>query len=115
MSEFNYLAEKRRHLDSTGRTGGGCTGAKCGYCVLNPANNGHGIDCFHFEMNYPEEATEAIRKWSEEHPRITNADKFREVFGDIPQFKNKGCDKCLESTPCDNCDWWDEEYKPPKS
>ncbi|MGI6500327.1 MAG: hypothetical protein ACOX1S_05455 [Anaerostipes sp.] len=94
MSEFNYLAEKRRYLDSIGRTGDSC--------------NGHrGMYCNDFELNHQEEAIEMVRKWAEEHPRITNEEKFTQVFGSVESFGNG-------STIGFPFDWWNEEYKEPK-
>jgi len=65
--EFNYLVEKRRMLDSLGRTGEQCTEVDCFICPLANCNNGVGIACSVFEICHPLEATEIVRKWTEGH------------------------------------------------
>jgi hypothetical protein len=108
MSKFNYLKEKKRYLDSIGRTGDECEGVRCSDCMLSGYNNGHiGVCCNVFEIERQEEATEMVRKWAEEHPRITNEEKFTQVFGSVEAFAN-------EYTIGIPRDWWNEEYKKPK-
>lgn len=119
MSEFNYLSEKRRYLDSIGEISAYCTGVKCEDCLLSAYHNNHNRSCGEFEFEYPEEATELIRKWAEEHPVMTNADKFKEVFGFIPYGTEALCmsDKSCDHYDCNDCEfkaWWNEEYKEPK-
>ena len=112
MSEFNYLKEKRRYLDSIGRQNNMCLGARCKECILRPAD---GDSCTAFEVEHPEEATELIRKWAEEHPVVTNRDKFEEVFGFAPNTEGcllRGCTGC-KYNDIEYCGqaWWDDEYK----
>ena len=80
MTEFNYLKEKRRMLDSLGRTEGICAGVACGSCPLSRYNNRHTDDdevtCSMLEILYPEEATAIVRKWAEEHPINTRMNFF---------------------------------------
>lgn len=78
--EFNYLAEKVRMLNSLGRMSGECVGTDCSICPLSCQNNGLNIPCGAFEMNHPLEATEVVRKWTEEHPRKTRKDILLEKF-----------------------------------
>lgn len=129
MSEFNYLEERQRYLNSIGRTDGKCNKVSCTSCMLSCYNNGLEIMCGVFEGEYPDLATETVRKWSEAHPLISNADKFIEIVEDTfgitfdkedfiaecplgQLFKDEcpknsgGCSKCKE--------WWAEEYKEPK-
>jgi len=80
MKDFNYLKEKRRMLDSLGRTGRGCDGVQCKECPLGSSNNEHGCRCKEYETKYPEEATEIIRKWAEEHPQKTLLQDFLEKY-----------------------------------
>ena len=72
---------------------------------------------------------EYVESWAKEHPIVTMADKYKEVFGVepvhteseikcylCPKFAGLGADiKCTVQT-CENCkeDFWDSEYKPPK-
>ena len=116
MSEFNYLKEKRRYLDSIGRTEGGCTGVLCNRCMFD--NISSDIRCSEFEMVRPEDATELIRKWAEEHPCVTNADKFKEMFGVEPSLSccPISCNRsCKEPDECKYLNWWKEEYEVPES
>lgn len=45
----------------------------------------------------------AVERWSREHPVVTNAQKFEEVFG-LPTH-------CMIDQ---DAQWWDEPYKEPK-
>lgn len=55
-----------------------------------------------------EKAISAVDAWSREHPIITNAQKFKEVFGRKPRL-------CCEELNCNVCiEWWNEPYKEPK-
>lgn len=79
-----------------------------------------------------EKAVAIIEQWSKEHPIITNAIKFKEVFGFNGDTVNKvkpgkgiagtkgscGYDDCRDScgSRCfPRCPmWWDDEYKEPE-
>lgn len=74
MTEFDYLKEKRRMFDTLGRKGEDCIFATCEKCPLSQNNNDVDLACTSFENQYPEEATEIVRKWAEEHPRKTRKD-----------------------------------------
>ena len=78
--EFNYLVEKRRMLDSLGRTGGCCNSVECSECLLSKMKNGSRLDYYNFEIEHPIEATEIVRKWANEHPRKTRKEVFLEKF-----------------------------------
>ena len=93
---------------------------KCEECVLNHNNNGKNTICGSLATDYPEEAQEILLKWAEEHPIVTNRDKFREVFGLAEEEFNptNGCSyiKCL-CRKCDECprkNFWFNEYKEPE-
>lgn len=53
------------------------------------------------------EAVEVVEKWSKEHPKITNAMKFEEVFG----FKLSRSDPSSEYLYMPE-NWLNQEYKP---
>ena len=89
MSEFNYLKEKRRMLNSIGRKNSACLGAVCDRCPISYKNNKRNRHCAEFEMMYPDKATEKVRKWSEEHPIKTRKDLLLEKFPDTP-LDNRG-------------------------
>lgn len=55
-----------------------------------------------------EEIVSAVEQWSKEHPIITNAKKFEEIFGVKPE--NAEVPYRSRSFP----NWWDEPYKEPK-
>ncbi len=78
--EFNYLVEKKRMLDSLGREGYVCSNIDCNKCPLIVQKDGRELHCEEFEMDYPIEATEIVRKWAEEHPRKTRRTVFLEKF-----------------------------------
>ena len=76
--------------------------------------------------------TSEVEKWSKEHPIITNAQKFKEVFGfngdTVNKFKPEigiagtkgscGYDDCRESCGSRHfprCPmWWNDEFKEPE-
>lgn len=105
--EFNYLVEKRRMLDSLGRTDDKCNGVKCPMCPLSNYNNGSTLICGVFEIEHPIEATEIVRKWAEEHPRRTRRDVLLEKFPNaVMHFENdypRTCAECLGLCTHDEC------------
>lgn len=80
LMEFNYLREKQRMLNSIGRTGIGCIGVQCSCCPLSRDKNARHMLCVNFEIEYPDEATEVVRKWAEKHPKKTRKDVLLEKF-----------------------------------
>lgn len=110
----NYLKERHRMTK-------GCQ-AGCSLCSLELRNNGHSIDCRTFEEEYPEEAVSIVQKWSDEHPKMTNKEKFIEVmkntFGlelkissnDCPPLATYEYELC--QMECEDCKkWWDKPYE----
>lgn len=119
MEALEFLKEAKRKCSST----------TCEVCH----NESYAVLCPLSE--YPDEKLEklvsGIEQWSEEHPIITNAMKFKEVFGysgDIvakvkperipPHSGSCGYDKCTEScgSRCfPRCPmWWNDEFKEPE-
>lgn len=86
--EFNYLVEKRRMLDSLGRTSAICDGIECVTCPLSGWKNGRNLSCTHLEIDYPIEATEIVRKWTEEHSRKTRKDVLFEKFPNAEVYED---------------------------
>lgn len=118
--EFNYLAEKRRMLDSLGRIEDQCVGVECHECPLSRYNNGFNSICCDFEIEHPIDATEIVRKWAEEHPRKTRKDVLLEKFPNakldsITQrpsacaFTLGLCPKCTPFDDCEEC--WNTEVE----
>ena len=63
---------------------------------------------------------EKTEQWSKEHPIITNAMKFKEVFGEI-KIKDLihidcNCTSIIDDLTIEinGTNWWDEPYKEPK-
>ena len=95
-----------------------CAGMSCDECPLN--GTCEGINAYlAFEL------IECVEKWTKEHPVITMADKFKEVFGVEPKnaadflccpetigFTHNGCAK----KDCRYCkeQFWTSEYKAPE-
>lgn len=113
MEAIKFFEERERMCDSFD---------SCNKCSLSKDNNETGMDCGDFVLDYPGEAIEIVRKWSEENPKKTNQDVFASMFPDSPWTKSKSalwetCD-CMENNisshlyfPCVGCGWWSEEYK----
>ena len=69
---------------------------------------------------------ETVEKWGKEHPLVTRADKFEEVFGYMPNdpvYDNYPCPNAIgadlhscKSKTCANCkkEYWESEYVEPK-
>lgn len=86
--EFNYLVEKKRMLNSLGRTEKQCNDVECPACPLSIDNNGFDSICCDFEIEHPIEATKIVRKWAEEHPKRTRKDVLLEKFPNAILDKN---------------------------
>ena len=57
-------------------------------------------------MEQPMKAEEIVMQWAKEHPHVTNAEKFEEVFGDRPFSIMLFNDDFIK--------WFQEEYKEPE-
>ena len=106
----------------------GCNGVDCKNCPLGPI-----CDTYETSNSSTFKAAqyiEIVEKWGKEHPIVTNADKFKEVFGREPKKKsgdyNSGdyicpryfnvvSDQCPD-TSCERCTkgFWESEYVAPK-
>ncbi len=80
MDAVKYFEEKRRMLNSLGRTGGECGGVRCSDCPFSNENSGGELYCEELEILYPERAIEIIEKWSQEHPQKTFLSDFLEKY-----------------------------------
>lgn len=111
--EFNYLVEKKRMLDSLGRTSGVCIGVDCDDCPLSEGE----VKCRKLETNSPLRATEIVRKWAEEHPRKTRKDVLLEKFPNAKLKEDGVPEACAESIgictcKCESCTkYWNTEVK----
>nr|UWI13471.1 MAG: hypothetical protein [Bacteriophage sp.] len=79
----NYFNEKLR---MTKKTKKGLCKTKCSDCPLCSDNNGtsEGLSCGCFEMFYPEQAIEAVQRWSNAHPPKTYLSELLKIFPNIP-------------------------------
>ena len=72
--EFIYLEEKKRMCQKERAMCSSCSG-----CALNPQNltlEEVCYNCSNVEWVYPDMANEIVKKWANEHPRMTRADHF---------------------------------------
>ena len=100
-----------------------CDGVNCDKCPLKSVctdeNVANEIELFAFDY------IEAVEEWSREHPVVTMADKFKEVFGVEPKnkeglwccprcigFLKKDCDIVIFCNRCKE-QFWNSEYKEP--
>lgn len=92
-----------------------CAGISCSDCPFNRKVCNAGKLLF-----YSFEAIEIVEQWAEQHPIVTNAEKFREVFGieKLPFYSciytNADCRDCEHfiGMGCKaNGDFWNAEYK----
>lgn len=94
--------------------------AICDFCPLGEEARKHNMNCSEFIKKHTEEAEEIVMKWAKEHPIQTNIDKFKEVFGFIPNMVScvftNNCGECYVNKICDGGTkvWWEQEYKAPE-
>lgn len=76
----------------------------CEYCDIydKVGNIPRPRGCTNYILTHTQVAETIIMDWAKEHPIITNADKFKEVFG----FE-LSCEEC-------EYNFWNQEYKEPK-
>lgn len=94
-----------------------CAGIRCADCPFyGKVCNATDTAMFMFHVH---EAVEIVEQWVKEHPIVTNADKFYEMFGiDPPPIRS-----CINFKECEDCEYydgiecdadnrfWDAEYK----
>lgn len=94
----------------------GCAGVDCNNCPFN----GKVCNLATNTIFNAYKSIEIVERWTNEHPIVTNADKFREVFGmeKLPFYSciytNKNCEDCeyfigMGCKP--NSSFWNAEYK----
>lgn len=98
MDAVKFLKEKKRMCDRYYSN-------DCKGCPLGPApENGGYASCEQFAEEDPDEVVVNVEQWSAEHPIITNAMKFEQVFGTLAPVA-----KLINGNPT----WWDKEYEAP--
>ena len=107
MDAVDYLKERNRGCLSFE----GCDGCR----FQSETGCERGI----MEIDNPEKAVLIVAEWAADHPFMTNAEKFKEVFGVRPQnvCPPKGADICEDGAgDCVECmKWWNREYKDPEA
>lgn len=117
MAEFVEVMKQRARMCESIRCADDDGTARCELYKLKKEHDL--IDCTRVLFLYPQEFEKNVMDWAKEHPMMTNADKFKEVFGFEPKrvciypkrngFCNKpNCDYCIRD------DFWNEEWKEPK-
>lgn len=97
MTRNEYEKNLMRMFDSLRTSHKGeesCTGIKCADCPFNEFACSLGLSKFNVF-----DTIEIVENWTKEHPVMTNAMKFEEIFGTKPS----------EISSCD--DFWNKEYK----
>lgn len=105
MDAVKYFEEKKRMLDSLGRTGGRCYGVNCLNCPLK-TNNRIDAGCLELEVCHPEEAVAIVERWAAKHPRKTLLSDFLEKYPNALVSINgipKICPKYLGYPTVDIC------------
>lgn len=94
----------------------------CDSCPIHKLDKA-GYSCTRICMNFPDEAERIVSEWTKEHPIITNADKFMEVFGKNSYFRQTStkmffCSGTIGLNGIEEeiiyQDWLEQEYKPPR-
>lgn len=101
MTKEEYKKNLIRMFDSLRTKNKGeenCDGISCSNCPFNRKVCNTGKLIF-YSFKAIEKAIEIVENWAKEHPIVTNADKFREVFG----FEYDDV--------CDVNRFWNAEYK----
>lgn len=93
-----------------------CLSNECKDCPLNDL--AHLTDtCEVSVIDYPQRAYDIVEQWAKDHQFVTNADKFREVFG--KPIESYGAPYLNALIVCDNgattsLEWLQQEYKEPE-
>lgn len=107
MDAVEFLKEKNRLCDKYTTCVSGCPIIKTCNRLRDKGN---------------EETVAIVEKWSKEHSIITNADKFKEVFGiEINSFGNANFIQIVTNSDSQTIkaiqcldEFWDEPYKKPE-
>ena len=101
MTKEEYQRNLVRMFDSLRTENKGeenCAGIDCSNCPFNRKVCNTGKLLFYFF-----EAIEIVENWAKQHPIVTNADKFHEMFGiEPPRIRS-----CINFEECENCKYYD--------
>ena len=93
-----------------------CAGVPCGICPIRHVCENWSLSFSAFEI------IEIVEKWGSDHPVITYADKYEQVFGCKPLTAGDGIylcphfSDCPSEVTCTECkkNYWESEYIEPK-
>ena len=77
MQSIEFLEEKKRMCESFGPQ---CRD-ECPIYKEQKKENANLYSCWAFTEIYPVRVVNAVEKWSHDNPRMTNGQKFKEIFG----------------------------------
>ena len=100
MDTVEFYRELRRMCKTYGSV------TCCGSCPISVASDFCDLAPMNFKDETIDFAVKVVEQWAKDHPVITNAKKFEEVFGFNPigyVFRGEFSDA-----------WWGEEYKESK-
>lgn len=98
IDALKFLNEKARMCESY---------YSCDVCPFTKAGGRPMPMCPEWVNENPEQAVRIVEEWSKAHPIQTNADKFKEVFGQPKEFLTKSAELYLER-------WLAKPYEAPK-
>lgn len=111
-NKIRYFDTVRRQAPSPKSLGKGACNIDCGKCIF------YAHVCL-IKCNLTL-AEQRLQVWMNEHPVITNRDKFTEIFGmdphKLPPCTAHNDGGCPLGLPCKGCEYnfWDQEYHEPK-
>lgn len=95
---INRMWDSVRKNEYEGKTA--CSGVRCEDCPLWGVCQAcsRSVDVLNVYK-----AIEVVENWAKEHPIVTNADKFHEMFGiEPPRIRS-----CINFEECENCKYYD--------
>lgn len=93
-----------------------CANTPCEKCKIYKFLDDHKLEACVLDdiiLEDPAAFVNIVSEWMEEHPYITNAAKFKEVFGDAPTLYQDDMGIIMIEEPVPY--WWNKEYKTPNS
>ena len=103
-----------------------CESVACKNCPMDETLGICDLAPLDFTDEIIESAIKVVEKWARDHPVITNAKKFEEVFGPVNKIEMSTTTTSISTKdpqPYNNIkvdkylaiyeDWWNQEYKEP--
>ena len=102
MDAAEFTKEAKRMCNTQERS--------CRGCGAYRGSNDCLLDFFDDDFD-PTEAVRIVEEWSKAHPKQTNIEKFKEVFGRLPRSYVMADGKPMSGMPDE---WWNMPYEAPK-